>query len=167
MGRALNATGRDIWYMMCEWGHAAPAEWAADLALANSWRTGNDLMPLFPDFMQVAEGNSRWWQYAKPGHYNDPDDVALGFLFGDTTGNTSTALPPTVSEAEAKLYLGTWAMMKACAALPTPEPARFRLTSSGDSPFILSPSTSHGTATSRRASATGRPGSCRSCPTGT
>jgi hypothetical protein len=29
-------------------------------------------------FMQVAEGNAAWWQYAKPGHYNDPDDVALG-----------------------------------------------------------------------------------------
>jgi alpha-galactosidase len=72
MGRALNATGRDIWYMMCEWGHADPAIWAADLALANSWRTGNDLMPLFPSFMQVAEGNSRWWQYSTPGHYNDP-----------------------------------------------------------------------------------------------
>eukprot|EP01052_Picozoa_sp_SAG31_P039761 SAG31_NODE_5584_length_2442_cov_3.322663_4_plen_263_part_00 len=53
MGKALNATGRDIWYMVCEWGHANPAEWAADLALANSWRTGNDLMPLYPSFLQV------------------------------------------------------------------------------------------------------------------
>jgi hypothetical protein len=34
--------------MMCEWGHANPAEWGAELALANSWRTGNDLMPLYP-----------------------------------------------------------------------------------------------------------------------
>ena len=45
---------RDIWYMMCEWGHADPAEWGAELALANSWRTGNDLMPLYPSFMQVG-----------------------------------------------------------------------------------------------------------------
>eukprot|EP01048_Picozoa_sp_COSAG05_P018183 COSAG05_NODE_2613_length_2837_cov_1.206355_1_plen_580_part_00 len=111
MGRALNATGRDIWYMMCEWGHANPAEGGAELALANSWRTGNDLMPLFPQFMQVAEGNSVWWQHAGPGHYNDPDDMALGFLFGARTAN-STALAATISHAEAKLYVGTWALMK-------------------------------------------------------
>jgi alpha-galactosidase len=113
MGRALNATGRDIWYMMCEWGHANPAEWAADLALANSWRTGNDLMPLFPSFMQVAEGNSHWWQFAKPGHYNDPDDVALGFVFGRNASHPWRALGDHVTEDEGKLYLGTWAMMKA------------------------------------------------------
>lgn len=113
MGMALNATGRDIWYMMCEWGHANPAEWAADLALANSWRTGNDLMPLFPSFMQVAEGNSHWWQYAKPGHYNDPDDVALGFVFGRNASHPWSALGDHVTQDEGKLYLGTWAMMKA------------------------------------------------------
>ncbi len=137
--------------MMCEWGHANPAEWAADLALANSWRTGNDLMPEFPSFMQVAESNSRWWQYllricrkfvycsfcvslpilpftlslynicttpvrnrnAKPGHYNDPDDVALGFVFGRNASYPWTALGDHVTEDEGKLYLGTWAMMKA------------------------------------------------------
>ena len=88
--------------MMCEWGHADPALWAGDLALANSWRNSNDLMPLFPTFMQVAEQNSQWWQYAKPGHYNDPDDVALGFVFGKRS-NTSTMLGSSVSESEAKL----------------------------------------------------------------
>jgi hypothetical protein len=62
---------------------------------------------------QVAEGNSRWWQYAKPGHYNDPDDVALGFVFGKDQRDPWNILGPTVSETEAKLYLGTWAMMKA------------------------------------------------------
>ena len=110
MGRALNATGRDIWYMMCEvcsievgravmlinqlcstcsaaaskralawciegcphvrlqWGHADPATWAGSLAMANSWRTGNDLMPLFPSFDAVAENNAKWWQHAGPGY---------------------------------------------------------------------------------------------------
>eukprot|EP01052_Picozoa_sp_SAG31_P039760 SAG31_NODE_5584_length_2442_cov_3.322663_3_plen_130_part_00 len=63
--------------------------------------------------LQVAEGNSMWWQYAKPGHYNDPDDVALGFVFGKDQSDPWNVLGPTVSETEAKLYLGLWALMKA------------------------------------------------------
>lgn len=138
MGHALNATGRDIWYMMCEWGHADPATWAAELALANSWRTGDDLMPLFPEFMQVAEGNSRWWQYAGPGRYNDPDDMALGFLFGPQT-NTTHTLPQTVSEAEAKLYVGTWAMMKAPFILSVDFARNSRMPGSQDWPSWIVP----------------------------
>ena len=42
--------------------------------------------------MQVAEGNSAWWQYAKPGRYNDPDDIALGFIFGQNASHPWTAL---------------------------------------------------------------------------
>ena len=86
---------------------------SGSLALANSWRTGNDLMPLFPAFMEVAEGNSQWWQYAKPGQYNDPDDMALGFVFGRDAKNPSSVLGPSISYTEARLYLATWAMMKA------------------------------------------------------
>jgi len=109
MGRALNATGRDIWYMMCEWGHDDPAGWAGQLALANSWRTGNDLMPLYPSFADVAENNARWWQHARPGQYNDPDTLAMGFQFG-------TAAPldgDMLTLAETRLYLGLWVIMKA------------------------------------------------------
>jgi hypothetical protein len=38
--------------------------------------------------------------------------MALGFIFGQRT-NTSALLPQAVSEAEAKLYVATWALMKA------------------------------------------------------
>ena len=37
MRDALNASGRTIFYSMCEWGINNPAKWARDVA--NSWRT--------------------------------------------------------------------------------------------------------------------------------
>lgn len=37
MRDALNATGRRIFYSMCEWGVDAPASWAR--TVGNSWRT--------------------------------------------------------------------------------------------------------------------------------
>lgn len=45
MRDALNATGRPIYYAMCNWGQAESWEWAG--ALANSWRTTGDIGDLF------------------------------------------------------------------------------------------------------------------------
>ena len=37
MHEALNATGRPIYYAICEWGVDEPHSWAP--AISNSWRT--------------------------------------------------------------------------------------------------------------------------------
>lgn len=37
MSAALNASGRSIFFSLCEWGQKQPATWAP--ALGNSWRT--------------------------------------------------------------------------------------------------------------------------------
>ena len=111
MGKALNNTGRDIWYMMCNWGQGDPATWAGPRALANSWRTTNDLMPLFPQFYEVADANERWWQHARPGQFNDPDTLAMGYLFADPPV-TAPATGNTLSYAETRLYFGLWCIMK-------------------------------------------------------
>ena len=41
MSKALNATGRPIFFAMCEWGDADPATWGP--AVSNSWRTTADI----------------------------------------------------------------------------------------------------------------------------
>ncbi|KAI3852385.1 hypothetical protein MKX03_018865 [Papaver bracteatum] len=41
MSRALNKTGRPIFFSICEWGDMHPALWAGDWG--NSWRTTNDI----------------------------------------------------------------------------------------------------------------------------
>ena len=52
MSRALNATGRPIFYSVCEWGVNDPAAWAP--ALANSWRTTQDVKGDFGSILRVA-----------------------------------------------------------------------------------------------------------------
>jgi alpha-galactosidase len=42
IGKALNATGRPIFYSMCEWGVDDPWKWSAPIA--NSWRMHGDSM---------------------------------------------------------------------------------------------------------------------------
>ena len=48
MRDALNATGRLIYYSMCNWGQAASWKWAADYS--NSWRMSGDIGDLFNRF---------------------------------------------------------------------------------------------------------------------
>ena len=52
MGDALNATGRPIYYALCEWGVLSPWEWGAEVA--NSWRTTQDVKGDFGSILRVA-----------------------------------------------------------------------------------------------------------------
>ncbi|KAJ8537201.1 hypothetical protein K7X08_035602 [Anisodus acutangulus] len=63
MRNALNATGRTIFYALCEWGVDDPALWAGKIG--NSWRTTDDI-------------NDTWASYAGPGGWNDPDMLEVG-----------------------------------------------------------------------------------------
>ena len=45
MSEALNATGKPVFFNMCEWGYADPARWGG--AVANSWRTTADISDMW------------------------------------------------------------------------------------------------------------------------
>ena len=89
MSEALKATGREIWFSMCEWGTFKPWEWAADIA--QSWRTTGDIWPYFDTIpaefdgqwhgepiMTLLDLNEKLRAYAGPGHWNDPDMLEVG-----------------------------------------------------------------------------------------
>ena len=110
MSEALKATGRQIWFSMCEWGTAKPWEWAADIA--QSWRTTGDIWPYFDTIpaefenqwhgepvMKLVDLNEPLRAYAGPGHWNDPDMLEVG--------NGSLTL------AENRAHFTLWCMMAA------------------------------------------------------
>ena len=74
----LFQTGRPIFFSMCEWGVDNPATWAREVG--NSWRTTGDIHDSWDKMISIADLNDKWWQYAKPGGWNDPDmlEVCLG-----------------------------------------------------------------------------------------
>eukprot|EP00808_Paulinella_micropora_P030624 g21985.t1 len=76
MSQALNATGRKIFFSMCEWGIDDPATWAG--ALSNSWRTTGDIANNWDSVMSVVLLNDPWWSAAGPGGWNDPDMLEVG-----------------------------------------------------------------------------------------
>ena len=82
MASALQATGRDIFYSICNWGNENVAKWG--YTISNSWRTTQDIEIYYTqeNQWQQIKGNFLINQLsssvAGPGHWNDPDMLQIG-----------------------------------------------------------------------------------------
>lgn len=76
MTAALNKTGRQIFFSMCEWGVEDPATWSKDVG--NSWRTTGDISDNWDSFIGILNSQVGLEKYAGPGHWNDPDMLEVG-----------------------------------------------------------------------------------------
>ncbi|XP_054798207.1 alpha-galactosidase 3 isoform X2 [Prosopis cineraria] len=94
---ALNASGRTIFYSICEWGVDDPALWAGKVG--NSWRTTDDISDSWVSMTTIADLNNKWAAYAGPGGWNDPDMLEVG--------NGGMTYP------EYRGHFSIWALMKA------------------------------------------------------
>jgi hypothetical protein len=99
MANALEATGRDIFYSLCEWGRENPAAWAGELG-GNSWRVSGDITDSWNSIISRAEYSASLWRYAGPSKgWNDPDMLEIG------NGHCSLD--------EYRTHFSLWAMLKA------------------------------------------------------
>ena len=96
MRDSLNATGRPIFYSMCEWGVDNPATWAGNVG--NSWRTTPDISDNWASMISRADLNDQWAADAGPGGWNDPDMLEVG------NGG--------MTDAEYKAHFSLWCLMK-------------------------------------------------------
>ncbi|KAJ6822591.1 alpha-galactosidase-like [Iris pallida] len=76
MSKALQNSGRNIFFSLCEWGQENPATWATNVG--NSWRTTGDIEDNWTSMISRADQNNQWASYAKPGAWNDPDMLEVG-----------------------------------------------------------------------------------------
>ena len=93
-------TGKEpkpICYSICEWGLNRPWKWGQ--TAGNLWRTTPDIRPNWASILGIYEWNVRLWQYARPGHWNDPDMLEVGN--GSLTDNENEA------------HFSLWCMMAA------------------------------------------------------
>ncbi|OMJ70811.1 hypothetical protein SteCoe_21874 [Stentor coeruleus] len=97
MRDALNATKREIFYSICNWGQENPWIWGNNTG--NSWRTTPDISDHWSSMMLNFYMNSRHGKYAGPGGWNDPDMLEVGN--GGMTFN------------EYVTHFSLWAMVKA------------------------------------------------------
>jgi alpha-galactosidase len=104
MSAALQASGRDIVFSICEWGHSRPWTWGA--SVGNLWRTTGDIYDAWEGVkgyslgvMNILDRQVELYPFARPGHWNDPDMLEVG------NGGMSTQ--------EYRSHFSLWAMLAA------------------------------------------------------
>lgn len=90
-------TEKPITYSICEWGKSFPWSWGAKAG--NMWRTTEDIMAKWISIHSIYSRTIKLYNYAGPGHWNDPDMLEVG------NGN--------LTEEENKTHFSLWCMMAA------------------------------------------------------
>jgi alpha-galactosidase len=77
MGDALLASGRKIFYSLCQYGRADVWAWGADVG-GNAWRTTGDIRDTWDSMSRIGFAQGEHAPFANPGHFNDPDMLEIG-----------------------------------------------------------------------------------------
>ena len=79
MGNLLKQQSRDIVYNLCQYGMGDVWKWGGE-SDAQSWRTTNDITDTWASVKSIALAQDKAALYAKPGNWNDPDMLVVGFV---------------------------------------------------------------------------------------
>jgi alpha-galactosidase len=78
MYQALRASGRDI---VLSLSNSTPFTNAPALSqIANCWRTTGDIRDTWESMSKKGFGEDKWARFARPGHWNDPDMLVVGYV---------------------------------------------------------------------------------------
>ncbi|MEZ7866039.1 MAG: glycoside hydrolase family 27 protein [Paludibacteraceae bacterium] len=128
MAKALQNSGRDIAFGICEWGDRSPWLWARK-AGGHLWRTTADVRDKWKShapagsaphelhgygagILDILEVNAGLDKYAGPNGWNDPDMLVVG-LYGKK-GAPSTGLGGTgCTDTEYQSQMSLWCLMAA------------------------------------------------------
>ena len=103
MEKALNSTGRRLFYSISNQGKENVQLWAP--ATANSWRVSTDMKNTWTQVRYNFQQALQFSQYAGSGSWNDPDFLIIG------NGN--------LTSAEERTHFALWAFLKAPLILST------------------------------------------------
>lgn len=108
MGELLKRQKRDIVFNLCQYGMGEVWNWGAEVG-GNSWRIGEDLGAELHRLFDVALKNARLREHNKPGEWNDPDYIQIGWIGNAWTQGPSQPSPMSPSEQYA--FVSLWCLM--------------------------------------------------------
>jgi len=113
MNELLKQQPRDMVFNLCQYGMGNVWEWGGEVG--HCWRTTGDLGlergAHLPGFYSIAFSNARHWEYARPGAWNDPDYILIGWV-GDAHGY-GVGKKSTLTPDEQYSYMSLWSLMAA------------------------------------------------------
>lgn len=96
MREAIDATGRDLLFQICDWGVDFPSLWAP--ALGNTWRVTNDIIPEWKTVYRIVNQVVPQTDFAGPGQWLDLDMLEIGNRI--------------FTNAEEKTHFSLWSILK-------------------------------------------------------
>jgi alpha-galactosidase len=108
MGRILRKQRRDIVLNLCQYGMGNVWEWGAEVG-GQSWRTAGDLGFELDRIFEVALSNAEHRAYSRPGSWNDPDYIQIGYVGNARGMGEPTPCPLTPNEQYA--FMSLWCLM--------------------------------------------------------
>jgi alpha-galactosidase len=116
MGEILQSLERDIILNLCQYGRGDVWEWGGEVG-GHCWRTTGDLGlkkgDRLPGFYHIAFSNMQHWQYARPGQWNDPDYILIGWVGVPPSLGVQLPRPTTLTPDEQYSYMSLWCLMAA------------------------------------------------------
>jgi alpha-galactosidase len=107
MGRMLRAQNRDIVFSLCQYGMDNVWEWG-DQVGGNCWRTTGDITDSWGSMAGIGFSQAGHEKYAKPGCWNDPDMLVVGWV------GWGPALHPThLTPNEQYTHISLWSLLAA------------------------------------------------------
>ena len=108
MGDLLRQQSRDIVFNLCQYGMGDVWKWGAEIG-GHSWRTAGDLGFELDRIFEVALKNCAHRDWQKPGAWNDPDYLQIGFI-GNARGG-GLPEPCALTPTEQYSFMSLWALM--------------------------------------------------------
>lgn len=110
MGDILKRMDRDIVFNLCQYGMGDVWKWGGEVG-GHCWRTSGDLGFELDRIFDVALKNSEHRENSKPGEWNDPDYIQIGYI-----GNANNMGIPELTPMPANMqyaYMSLWSLMAA------------------------------------------------------
>ncbi len=110
MGTILKSLDRDVVFNLCQYGMGDVWKWGGEVG-GHCWRTSGDLGFELDRIFDVALKNSEYRQYSKPGEWNDPDYIQIGWI-----GTAKKMGIPELNPMSAPMqyaYMSMWSLMAA------------------------------------------------------
>ena len=108
MGDLLKQQKRDIVLNLCQYGMGDVWEWGAEVG-GHSWRTAGDLGFELNRIFPVALKNAEHRAFNKPGAWNDPDYIQIGYI-GNARG-MGEPRPCPLTPNEQYAFMSLWCLM--------------------------------------------------------
>ncbi len=108
MGDILKRQRRDILLNLCQYGMGDVWKWGAEVG-GQSWRTAGDLGYELNRIFEVALKNAEHRDYSRPGSWNDPDYIQIGYI-GSARG-MGEPKPCPLPPAEQYAFMSLWCLM--------------------------------------------------------